>query len=801
MRTLIYVGLHDGQIYSSAAAAPYTFPKFPARQARTFALRFLNQVNGQIVEQELYIRSLKASIGFIDKPPFSGKYKIKVGTDPQSADNTTDFLDWNENQSTLEERLNDVTDKPATFRVQTVTGGYLIGLTTGAAVTLSVVSNQLDPLSFGRIEAQQIDGEWWYELRLLQAPLAFTDSSEQVLPEEPNIETLVDGYTDPSGAYFANEVQRFTLPADFRSLFYFTRNSERTELLSVEDGIDRYKEVLDAMLALEDAFVATRLPKTNVVDIEFQGALSGIDIDELGIVIPEESTPPGDWTFTIDLGAWEMIAALRDLSELKDVPFELEAEIVDNAEDLENLEIPGRIVKLFNQPVTIVRPLLWEGLSAAQNIDWTRPPSPKNYLPFTLTQFLTGQQQAYSEVIGDGVATEFVIDHNFASELCQVVVRENTSGGRRLHENEYEVVYDNDNSLTLTFTDPPDSNSLAVFVISIGPVSVFQNHTHTIAQIEELQDILDQFGSAISDLQDILPSTGPGATTTQPSGITIELPETQEALFFAGQTKEAFTDQGLDSSKLGRGKMMFPAVHDSAPTSFAGGDLPSPAAGTVWQNDSGSTIDFGRNIYGGKVPDGGYFASDGRALYAVTRDGSTTSYFPRGFERELWRIFINDKMLRVNRTLDVQFGLALQLVNASSNAQWLLVIEKGTAPSQSTPATTGTNLENVEWDSEPLLSQRLIITQNRQTHSFGVRIKRALVSMVDTISLDTLLYGVWEGNDSAAPAAANFALRARLIKFDTENALESDARGWVTYEIIPPTGSEDNSDKPKAVIT
>ena len=107
------------------------------------------------------------------------------------------------------------------------------------------------------------------------------------------------------------------------------------------------------------------------------------------------------------------------------------------------------------------------------------------------------------------------------------------------------------------------------------------------------------------------------------------------------------------------------------------------------------------------------------------------------------------------------------------------------------------NLENIVWNTTPCLTQRLILTGNRQTHSFGARIKRALVSTVDTITMDTLLYGVWEGADSAAPSSANFALRARLIEFDTENALANDARGWVAYEIL---GAEKEG-KPAAIIT
>ena len=37
--------------------------------------------------------------------------------------------------------------------------------------------NAFDPSSFVRFRAYQIDGEWIHELRLVQAPVAFTDTS------------------------------------------------------------------------------------------------------------------------------------------------------------------------------------------------------------------------------------------------------------------------------------------------------------------------------------------------------------------------------------------------------------------------------------------------------------------------------------------------------------------------------------------------------------------------------------------------------------------------------------------------
>ena len=178
-------------------------------------------------------------------------------------------------------------------------------------------------------------------------------------------------------------------------------------------------------------------------------------------------------------------------------------------------------------------------------------------------------------------------------------------------------------------------------------------------------------------------------------------------------------------------------------------------------------------------------ASDGRILFPATREGTTTSYFPTPFERELFMFFINDKMLRVNRTLELQFAVEFQLFHANSRAEWALVIELGTAPADTSPSTPSPdNLQNIAWTAAPALSQRIILTPLKSKHPFGLRVVRK----AGGITCDKMSYGVWEGNNANAPAGANFAVRARLIHFDTENAVAAP-RGWVSYDITDPDGA------------
>ena len=795
MRRLVFANLSTRAPSDSSAGDGAFFPTLYAGQQYPLSVRWLESVNGTLGVIDPDVAAMRASIGLVDARAESGTWGLQVGSGASTAANTATGLDWQAPAATLATALNGLSGGTADYQVNSDAGSYVITRAAGGTVTLTVRNNRLKPTCIGRIRSFQRDGAWHYDLRFIQAPLAFTDSSEVILPASPTIATIRDGGTDPSGVTFWNEIQSLTIPTDFRGTYQLRRGYARTGLLSVEDGAAEIEAALNEVVASEAGVVRVTNPSTGVAHIEFLGELKGINVDPLEVTV--YSAPPGDLSFTLDLNTSEVWEALRDEEQVI-VPFEFEADIYKDPADH---GAGTDTIKVWSVDVTIARPVAWEGLAAAQNVDWLRPPSPTDYIPFSLTQVLTGQQQAFSAVIGNGALTSFSLSHNLASELCQVVVRENSTPGLVLRDSEYTVTITSTNALTVSgFAATPTSNQYAVFVVAVGPASVFQAHTHPVPQVvagsgyPSLPDFMDDIGGRVATLELILPSTGPGATASQPSGIEIELPETKEILFYKGP--DAFGENGANVTKLGRAPYMLPAVHDATVSNYTTGSLPAVAADSVWSNGTAAALDLGRGIYGGKVAVGRHFASDGRVRFAASREGSTTSFFPGGFERELWRIFINDKMLRLNRTLDVQFGLALQILLGTSNAQWLLVIETGTAPQQSTPSTTGTNLENIEWAATPCLSQRLIVTGNRQTHSFGARIKRSLVSSVDTITMDTLLYGLWTGADAAAPVSANFALRARLIQFDTENALATDARGWLAYETIGP----EKSGKPTAVI-
>lgn len=791
---LFYVDLFNGIACKSASGDALAFSDWVAGGTVSFGLRFLDYVGG-FNEVDADIASLRVSVGAIDARPLSGRYKIKIGAAASNATNTTAFLDWNASAPTIQAALNSLPARANDFSCDAVPGGVVIRRDDGAAQVLTVVSNRLSPRSFGRVTGSEIDGEWIYELRLTVAPLAFSDSAARVLPEAPSISTIQDGGCDPSGTTFWNEIQALHIPPNFRGTYQVRYgNYKKTALLDSTDGPTQLQEAINKILS--DGTVLGKVqvtnPTTDTAHIEFMGDLAGTDVPQMTVHV--YSAPPGDWTFSLALDRAEMFEALRENASLL-LPFEAEADFYIDPDN----HLEGTVTrKLWQTTVKVNRPQIWPDMQTVPGVDWLFQ-NPQDYVPFTPDQIVTGPQ-TYSAVIGTGEATTIAVTHGLGtSNIANIVVRENTSAWTLKNEgSDYFAAITDENVVTLVFPTAPASASLIVYVSAAAAERDWEPHTHTIEQVVGLRTILDDYGSRMERLEAILPSTGPGASSSQSSGIEIALPETKDILFFKGTNLNAlFGETGADASKLGRAPMMLPAVHAATPTSYSGGNLPAIAAGSVWQNTTGAALEMGRGIYGGRVLGNGFFASDGRVRYAVDHAGTSTSYFPTGFDRELWRIFVNEKMLRLNRTLNVQFGLALQLLNATSNAQWLLVIEHGTAPSQSSPSTTAMNLENIVWNATPGLAQRLILTANRQTHSFGARIRRALVSTVDTITMDTLLYGVWEGADSAAPSGANFALRARLIEFDTENALANDSRGWVAYEIL----GADKGGKPTAVIT
>jgi hypothetical protein len=656
----------------------------------------------------------------------------------------------------------------------------------------------------------------------------------RVDPDAPTIEAVADGGTDGASTSW-NEIQKLIIPVNFRGGFII-RNataSTRTKRLDNADNSTTIGEALTALMG--DTVTVTDSETPGVAFIEFNGdTLAGKDQPLLSIEVVD--APPGDVTISIPLDQPAMRARMRPLKDLANVPFELAFDFVASQAAESDPDAPAQREKSSGLKVNLTREVAWNDLDIIPEIEWTRPPKDRTLLHWSADQVATGVQH-YIRAIGDGAALSIDIAHNLGTQnlLPTSVVEQAT--GKEFQQvytspgsGQFSVTILDDNSVRITFGSAPATNAMRATISAAIPVAQWAGHTHDTAQIsrdgEALNDILDSLGSRVANLESLYPSTKPGLVT-QASGIANMLPMLQEVLFLDGSnstvfnaitkvkvargkvddvtSSEVFVEQsGIDESQLGSpAPYLLPAIHNNSPVNVTA--LPTPTAGGLWKNNGSTNLVLkgGGMLIGADkiIRPNEYIGSDGRILYKVVRYGTTNSYYPVAFERELWRDFIDDTMLAVGRTLDGQFGLALQLFRATSNAHWLLVIEKGTAPQDTVPATTGSNLQNIVWDTTtPLLSQRLILTPLLVTRTFGVRIKNDSSG----ITADYMKNGVWTGNNAAAPASANFALRARLINFDTENDKAADARGWVTYQVTGPGGLDadtgNTTDKPKIVF-
>lgn len=481
------------------------WPSFVAGGAVSYALRFLeSDADVGYVEKDQMVSSLRAGIGYKSQYPTSGRFKIQIGA------SQTPFLDYSCGAREIKAALDSIAQNDP-FIVDAVGKSFLIRRQSGNAVTLTSSSNTLMPLCFVSFEGSQINSSWVYRMVFRTAPLAFSDLAYQALPDPPTISVIQKGGAEAGGTIVWNTIQRLYIPPTFRGTFQLQRNFARAELLDITDGAIQVEKVLNDILKLEvdgngkPAVARVTNPTSFVLHIEFMGALAGADVPALGVNI--YSAPPGDWGFTLNLDTPELRAALADTPSLQ-LQFEAEADFFTER-PIKDQPLPPTVRrKLWSDTVTVTRPLLFNEFTTIGMIDWLRPPSGRDYIPFTRDQVITGQQN-YTTSIGDGAATVFAIPHHLdADDIAAVSVRENRSGGKLLSPSSYEVTILDSGSVELEFPTPPLPNSLSVTILAAGPKSAFETHTHTIQQIVALDDTISQITERIAYIESLLPKPG-----------------------------------------------------------------------------------------------------------------------------------------------------------------------------------------------------------------------------------------------------------------------------------------------------
>lgn len=780
-------------------------------------LRTFDDSSGTNVETWPNIRQLNATIGKTLEPPSAGEFTLKKGTGgtpfgPFTLDSDEDEVATLFNAAALGftcDLVERVDDDDSEVEGTKIAGLWNVRFDDNVAHDdLQVAVNSLRPESFVHVRPFQIGDVWWHELMLTQAPLAAKeDDHARVLAPSPTVTEIKEG-GDPDGTsdVDVNEIQELLVPFigypnPFIGAFALRWGGRESSILTQEDGPDQIAAALNGMWKDGLKRFKCTLAGDNKCWIEFIGPLR--DAAQALITVSVKAFRPGALMFTLPCDHSPMYAAMRRTKSLKST-LELEFEVIPDGADPEDLEVVGRMVTIAQQEVTVVREGIPAWLQTVPSINYLRPPEPKSYRRESTTTFLTGNQATVVAAIGDGVAYEYTVAHNKGTPNGCFSLRENTAGGRYLTPLEYTVTLgdDPDNEFILSFPeelDPPSLNQYVFNFTAAGPASVFAaGLTVTEDQVIDLDDDLDAIRARLTALEDAAPGVEFSTPADPSETTTVEIPLIRRTEILAGRFAAGFnpTTALADGTGLSRRPpALFPAVHVadgdrlSVTTDGEAGALPadpSAHAGELWINDTGSAI----TLLGGlgwrteTVPDGEYIASDGRRWYRVTHRGTTTSYHPTGAERLLFDEIIDPRLLPPGGQLDFTSKLKLATLRADTAAHWVVVIEVGTAAPDTTPATTGENLADVVWDATPLFKQRMLMTGTPVTRTIGCLIARdpdGSATFTASGRLDGRLYTA-----DAVPAETTFALRARLIEFDTENSV-SNARGYLFYDFSAAT--------------
>lgn len=788
MSQLAYIHPQLSEIYSNAAGdSELEFPKFNIRDQRRYGFRFLKTIQGQNVEYDPTIKSISISLTLIDTRPKTGTVALQIGPGASTAANTTEALQWNSNARAWQDAINALPSVVATYGLATVDlqDGSLIVVFANAtaAVEIQTRKNRIAPLSYLAYIAYPVDGEWIHDLRFTVAPFDGTTSWYRQLPLQPTFEPYREGGI--SGGVATTEMQKLVLPPEFRGTFYIRRsdNLARSSLLDMNDGEEDVQKAVQALFAEEGTIIVW--PGENYLLIEFAGDLAGVDLALLEVIVAD--APPGDPTVLLDLTRPSIYVALRALSELK-CQVVCTGRIVPDGAAADH---PGDLLTFFKRDVTITKGDAFEALATVVDPRWLRDPNPIDYTPFDESQ-VSVSTASWDGPIGNGATNIVDVAHGLGTDrLAVITVRENAAGGRVLQNGvDYTVRVISPDLVRFTFLTVPGVLGLYAAILGVQTINAWNPHLHTIEQVIDLGPKLDLLTSKVLALESKFSTVGIPATSGT-TGTSWKLDEVAEVIGYRG-TEAVFDDKGnLDVTKLPtRAPIMFPAVHDAV-TEALPDPIPNPAtnAGKVYQNLSGADVLVvsGGGHRGISVRNNGFVACDGNNLYAATRGGTSVSYYPTAFERTLGAFALSDRMLRVNKTLSWPFGVRIRLVNATVAAWWVLTLEWALIKSETTPAGIGLNLEKLDWNPTPIFQIPISLGNVFQDHFFGVRIKR----LADGLKLTQTIYGADEGNDAAAPTSANFALRAKLGQFDTENSIRGE-RGFPCYQLLGSVEEDDS---------
>jgi len=753
MQVLAFVDLTNRKLNSTLGGSKLTLPELVQGDEVRIGLRFSEQIEGTATEVSRTLNSLRASIGLVDARPTGGTFQLYVDGDAAGSP-----LSFDATAVQVKAALEEVYSSTATVTFKD--GSWLVDVANAseAQLTITGTSVSLEPTAHVRVRSYLVGSKTRHEIRLIRSPLASTSIFSNILPAMPEITRIQAGGNDNTTIW--PEIQALKVNPFFRGSYQLRRGYKKSGELSIEDGAEEIQEAIAKLADDGGSFTVTN-PNNNTAHITFGGDMEGIGHDLLEVEV--FSAPPGDPTFVLNLNTAELADALRAVDNITTAVLEVEMTIED-----ENDSDTLYTIRPIRVPVRIIRELNWEGLEAAANIDWLRPPHGRTYIPFTEDQIITGSQH-YVAPIGNGTSTEYTLTHNLGTRDLHVTLRKNDGesaivdrqfsvDGEDLYVS-YAVTLDSEDDLTIKFKTPPTANQYVATISTAGPISAFQAHNHTIEQIEGLSLLLDDLGSRVETLETVVIASGPGQNDQKTSGTMMMKIEEIDIPIPAG-------------SSLPNGRLpLLGAVHDATVLPAAPPFAVETFAGQVKQLSAPWLIPSARNRKAWPVASGGYIASNGSVMYEVRKNGN--SYFPVEYEHDIFLLWIAAEMLTAKRSLSLSVKPSLQLLG-NTRAQYMLEVAFGTLQS-SQGSNYGPNFASLQW-ATPIISQRLILSSTIVEHSFGLSVSSDASSV---LSATSTLYG--RSQNATPPSSSAFAIRARLLNFDTED--REGTRGAISLKM------------------
>jgi hypothetical protein len=754
MDTLLYANLDRGLVSASASVTPFVWPALVQGDDVRAQLRFTRTLAAGVVEVRPEVEGVRLSIGKVDARPVSGAFKLLVDGA------VTASLDFDASAAEVEAAL---TAHDAA--VGEVTGGWVVTFEGVAAdddaIEIELGDSSLAPACFLLVRTYPLDGLLAHELRLVQAPVAFTSTFSRVVPAAPAVSEIQAG-GEADGVTW-NEVQKLYVDPRFVGTYQLRWDYRRTIPLTTADGAEEIQAALMAIAKEGEAWTVGN-PDQNTAYIEFTGEdFVGIDHPLLEVFVVD--APEGDVTIDLDLDTPGVAALLRAGDSTAEAIIELEVTISED-------EV-SRTYTVCRDAMTLRRELNRAQMEALTPINWVRPPGPRDYGAYDWSQVVTGDQ-TLSATVGNGVARVFEVTHSFGLAV-RVDVME-TSGERILPNGVAYTATRTATTVTVTLLSgeaTPATDALTVLVTGFSERTQYAPHTHPIDGVVGLNAALEAFADRISNLEDLAPT---GALAARVDDVTVVAAWELPAVGSVYPAREEVAMEGslldLDVSKIRPGGLLA-AVQTTAAVLTLPVPLPTAAlthAGKLYRNEGAAAVRLpgGGGRRGYDLPVNGlasviWNAEKGTGMwYPVERYGSTDTYYPVQFEVPLFEFVVLAEQFRAKRRFTVDLGCEAAILRANARAQWVLAIEYGTLGTTSTPGTQGPNFSGITWlTTTPAVDQRIYLSPVPTTHRLGLTIDRDAAGDLTAMKR---LYG--DTVSTVAPAAAAFAIRGRLTRFD-----------------------------------